>query len=203
MRLRISAAAIVLVLFADAGAAAAQAGIGRDGGQPAPMAVRIRESPPTPPTTHPAQSPHPPSDARPTARLKFVPRGLDADHIPFQLRVGFGWGSFGYVPLWWWNVGMPPQAYAVPAVPVPLPEGAPIGGVQLDIEPRRAQVYVDGAYVGVVSDFSGYFQHLDLVAGPHLITIVAPDYEPLIIEVTVSPGRTITHRGTLTRAYGR
>jgi hypothetical protein len=86
---------------------------------------------------------------------------------------------------------------------VPPPEGAPTGGVQLDIEPRRAQVYVDGAYVGVVSAFSGYYQHLDLVAGPHLVTIVAPNYEPLIIHVMVSPGRTMTYRGTLTRAYGR
>ena len=203
MTIRTSGAAIAVVLLVATGPAGAQVRIGRDGGQPAPIVGGIRESPSTRSTAVPAETLHPPIDARLTATLKFVPRGLDADHIPFQLRVGFGWGSFGYVPLWWWNAGMPPQAYAVPAVPVPLPEGAPIGGVQLDIEPRRAQVYVDGAYVGVVSDFSGYFQHLDLVAGPHLITIVAPDYEPLIIEVTVSPGRTITHRGTLTRAYGR
>jgi hypothetical protein len=86
---------------------------------------------------------------------------------------------------------------------VPPPEGGPTGGLQLDVDPRRAQVYVDGAYVGLVEAFSGYFQHLDIVAGPHFIEILAPDYEPLIIEVTVSPGRTTTYRGALTRAQGR
>jgi len=119
------------------------------------------------------------------------------------LPVGFGWTSFGDVPLWWWNGVLPAAAVADAAVPIPPPEGAPIGGVQLDIEPRRAQVYVDGAYVGVVGDFSGYYRHLDLVAGQHLVAIIEPDYEPLIIHVMVSPGRATTHRGTLTRAYGR
>ena len=86
---------------------------------------------------------------------------------------------------------------------VPPPEGGPTGGLQLDVEQRRAQVYVDGAYAGLVADFSGYFHHLDLVAGPHVIEILAPDYEPLIVEVMVSPGHTATYRAALTRAPGR
>jgi hypothetical protein len=114
--------------------------------------------------------------------------------------MGLGWASFGYVPLWASN-GLTPLQTAAAAVP--LSEGAPMGGVQLDIEPRGAHVYVDSAYMGLISDFSGYYHHLELAAGPHLITIVAPDYEPLIIGVIVSPGRTMTHRGTLTPAYGR
>ena len=70
-------------------------------------------------------------------------------------------------------------------------------------KPGTIQVYVDGVYVGVVNDFRGYFQHLVLVAGSHHVAIVAPDYEPLSFQVVVSPGRTITRRGTLARAYGR
>jgi len=202
MAIRTSGAAIALVLSVATGTAAAQVRIGRDGGQPAPIVGGIRESPSTRSTAVPAETPPPPIDARFTATLKFVPRGLDVPPIPFPLPVGLG-TSFGYVPIWWWNGVMPAQSLAGPAVPIPPPEGAPIGGVQLDIEPRRAQVYVDGAFVGVVGDFSGYYQHLDLVAGQHLVMIIAPDYEPLIIEVMVSPGRLTTHRGTLTRAYGR
>lgn len=72
------------------------------------------------------------------------------------------------------------------------------GGLQLDVEPRRAQVYADGRYVGVVDDFRGYYQHLQIGAGSHVIEIVAADYDPLIIRVTVSPGRTTTYRGSLT-----
>lgn len=201
MTCRISAAAIALALLANATTAVAQVRLRRDGGQPAPVAGRIRESPPTRSTADRAERPHSPVDPRSPATLKVVPHVLDVRQFPFPLHVGLGWASFGYVPLWSWN-GVTPLP-AVPAILVPPPEGALRGGVQLDIEPRRAQVYVDGTHVGVVSDFSGYYRHLDLVAGPHVIAIVAPDYEPLIIEVTVAPNRTLTHRRTLTRAYGR
>jgi hypothetical protein len=88
----------------------------------------------------------------------------------------------------------------VPLVPL---EDAPVGGLQLDVEPRRAQVYVDGRHVGVVDQFSGYYHHLDLAAGWHHIEIVEPAYLPLTMAVVVSPGRTTTYRGTLTRAPGR
>jgi hypothetical protein len=54
-----------------------------------------------------------------------------------------------------------------------------------------------------VSDFSGYFTHMEIAAGPHLVTVLAPSYEPLTFFVNVAPGRTLTWRGALTRAYGR
>jgi hypothetical protein len=77
-----------------------------------------------------------------------------------------------------------------------------MGGVQLDVQPWRAEVYVDGVYVGVVQDFTGYYHHLDLPAGPHMISIFARDYDPVFFEAVVSPGQTTTFRGTLTRASG-
>ena len=78
-----------------------------------------------------------------------------------------------------------------------------MGGVQLDIDPRRAQVFVDGTYAGLVEEFSGYFHHLELPAGPHDIAVVAPGYDPMSFQVLVSPGATMTQRATLSRAYGR
>jgi hypothetical protein len=77
------------------------------------------------------------------------------------------------------------------------------GGLQLDIEPRRALVYVDGWYVGVVDQFRGYYRHLDIGAGSHTIEILATDYEPLAFDIAISPGRTIAYRGSLPRAAGR
>jgi hypothetical protein len=77
------------------------------------------------------------------------------------------------------------------------------GGLQLDIEPRRALVYVDGWYVGVVDQFSGYYRHLEIAAGSHTIEILATDYEPLAFDVAISPGRTTTYRGSLQRAEPR
>jgi hypothetical protein len=85
----------------------------------------------------------------------------------------------------------------------PLPSGAPAGGVQLDVQPWRAQVYVDGTYVGAVRDFTGYYHHLEVSAGPHVIAIVEPDYEPLVLDLFVSPGRVTTYHGTLSAANGR
>jgi len=82
----------------------------------------------------------------------------------------------------------------------PLPSGVAPGGVQLDVQPWRAQVYVDGAYVGLVDDFKGYYRHLEISAGPHVIVIVMPDYEPLIVDTLVSPGQVTTYRGTLNLA---
>ena len=75
----------------------------------------------------------------------------------------------------------------------------PIGGLQIDVEPRRALVYVDGRHAGTVEAFSGYYRHLELAAGPHIIELLADGYEPLSAEVLVTPGRTTTYRGTLNR----
>jgi hypothetical protein len=74
-----------------------------------------------------------------------------------------------------------------------------MGGLQLDVEPRRALVYVDGWFLGVVDEYSGYYHHLDLFAGPHHVVFVASGYDPLIALVTVSPERTTTYRGSLNR----
>jgi hypothetical protein len=73
----------------------------------------------------------------------------------------------------------------------------PMGGLQLALEPRRAQVFVDGLYAGVVDDFAGYYRHLPLPAGNHRIEVIAPGYLPLVFDVTVIPDRTITYRQSL------
>ena len=76
-------------------------------------------------------------------------------------------------------------------------QARPMGGVQLDLEPRRAQVFVDGTYAGLVHDFAGYYRHLALSAGHHRIEVMTSGYMPLVIDVTVVPDRTITYRQSL------
>ena len=62
---------------------------------------------------------------------------------------------------------------------------------------RRAQVFVDGAYAGIVDDFRGYYQHLTLPAGRHRFEIFTSGYMPLMFELTVVPDRTVTYRWSL------
>lgn len=68
------------------------------------------------------------------------------------------------------------------------------GGVRITGAPRNAEVYVDGYYVGIVDNFDGVFQHVDLEPGPHQIEIRAPGAPPIVFNVNVQPGRTITYR---------
>ena len=97
-------------------------------------------------------------------------------------------------PLWWGVITVPDViTLDQPA----LGADAPTGGVQLDIQPWSAEVYVDGVSVGRVEQFRGYYQNLTLPAGPHVIAVVAPGRDPLIVGVTVVPGRVVTQRGSL------
>jgi hypothetical protein len=99
------------------------------------------------------------------------------------------------LPLWWqWHVVMLPE---IASAPLRVPAGGPSGGVQLDVVPWSADVYVDGVRAGRVEDYRGYYHHLELPAGPHVIAIVTPGHAPRVVDVVVIPGRTITYRGTL------
>jgi hypothetical protein len=107
---------------------------------------------------------------------------------------------FAFDPYWW----LAPDVLDDTVAALPPPPGPrPTGGLQLDVEPRRALVYLDGILVGTVDRFKGYFQHLDTTAGYHIVEFIAPDYDPLIADVTVVADRTTTYRASLNRAGGR
>ena len=75
--------------------------------------------------------------------------------------------------------------------------GYPTGDLRLDIEPRDAQVYIDGAYAGLVDDFDGVFQSLRLEAGEYHVEVVLPGFETLAFDVRILPGEKTTYRGDL------
>jgi hypothetical protein len=110
-------------------------------------------------------------------------------------------GLIVFDPCWWLAPDVGDEIVALPAMP-PL-DPLLSGGLQLDVEPRRALVYVDGVLTGTVDQFKGYFQHLETSAGFHVISFLTPDYEPLTIGITVVPNKTTTYRGFLNRANGR
>ncbi|MCC7010410.1 MAG: PEGA domain-containing protein [Acidobacteria bacterium] len=72
-----------------------------------------------------------------------------------------------------------------------------MGSVRLRMNPRHAKVYVDGALVGMVDDFDGLRDHLEVDAGRHEIEVRAEGYETYRTEVVVTPGKTTTERAKL------
>ena len=108
---------------------------------------------------------------------------------------GYGYGypyRYGYAPYGYgYGYALPPAAY-VTAAP-----GYAYGGVRIQGAPEDAQVYADGYYVGIVDDFDGAFQHLNLQAGAHRIEIRGPGLPPIAFDVNVAPGDTITYHAGL------
>ena len=99
----------------------------------------------------------------------------------FSIGVFYGAGgvyNYGYTPSYYYN---------------PIP-GRVYGGVRITEAPPDAQVFADGYYVGIVDDFDGTFQHVNLEAGQHRIEVRAGGIPPISFDVYVQPGRTITLR---------
>jgi hypothetical protein len=111
-----------------------------------------------------------------------------APYRPYVYRpsysIGVYYGSGGYYPY-----GETPRGYYDP-----IP-GRYYGGVRITGAPRDAQVFADGYFVGLVDDFDGIFQHVNLEAGPHHLEIRWGNYEPVAFDVYVRPGDTTTFRG--------
>ena len=75
--------------------------------------------------------------------------------------------------------------------------GYPVGELRLKVQPRDAQVFIDGYYAGRVDDFDGVFQSLRLEEGEYQVEIVLPGYEPLAFDVRIFPGEKTTYEGDL------
>jgi hypothetical protein len=107
---------------------------------------------------------------------------------PYHYRPRFSIGVF-YGVGGHYEYGYTPSSYYDPS------PGRIYGGVRIVDAPREAQVFADGYYVGIVDDFDGVFQHVNLEAGPHRIEIREPGVDQgIAFDVDVQPGRTITLR---------
>lgn len=135
------------------------------------------------------------------------------------------WNSwyYPYVPLtyglfWnpWWGYGSPYGSYAGYGGgygaeyggaygyggyggygPYQGPTYQTYGGLRLKVKPRDAEVFVDGYFAGVVDDFDGAFQQLNLDVGPHRIEVRAAGHEPVSFEIRTQPDEKITYKGEL------
>ena len=106
--------------------------------------------------------------------------------VRYRPSIGLGvfYGSSGAYPY-----GHTPRGY------FDLIPGRAYGGLRITDAPHEAQVFADGYYVGIVDDFDGVFQHLNLEAGPHRIEVRLPGYSDAVeFDVLIQPGRTVTFR---------
>lgn len=107
----------------------------------------------------------------------------------------------------------PGVIYVVPAYPYGLPTGAaapaaaepveapalpvpPAGTLLLEVEPRTAEVYVDGYFVGTADDRGG---EVRLEPGPHRVDLRAEGYSSETVDVRAESGATVSLRRSLTQ----
>ena len=146
----------------------------------------------------------------------YIPYPVYVPYYPYYPWYGYGWG-FGYAgyaswfygaPYWGWGWGWGGCAcgYGSSYYSSPEPEAeaepvdAPIvGSLRIRANEARARVYVDGVLVGVVDDFDGLSDHLELEKGRHTISLQADGFRTVTQEVVVKAGLTQTLRITLKR----
>jgi len=118
----------------------------------------------------------------------------------------YGYGYYGYpygyyraYPYYGYPYGYPYGGYPYPyagSYAYPANGGYGYGeaysGVRIQGAPPNAEVFVDGDNVGIVDDFDGATQRLELTPGAHSIEIRAPGMATMAYDVNTQPGRTVT-----------
>jgi PEGA domain len=134
-----------------------------------------------------------------------APRSM-TPYYAFRRRVSVGPGLWVGYPIAYPGWAFPaPYAGGYPYPEFPQgsgpvdqdPSAGPAGGqLELALEPSAAQVYIDGYYVGTVSDFNRP-GGLSVEAGPHHVEIRAPGYQASSFEVRLLPDQPVTYREDL------
>mgnify|MGYP003694404251 CR=1 FL=1 len=120
----------------------------------------------------------------------------------YGLSIGFSFGypyAYGY-PYYGYRYGYPYHGYPYGAYGFSYGEATIRPATALASRtaafafraPCAMQVFVDGSYAGIVDDFDGSFQRLDLEGGAHSIEIRGPGVPPLTYDVNVQPGHNVT-----------
>jgi hypothetical protein len=60
--------------------------------------------------------------------------------------------------------------------------------LRIEVKPVEAEVYVDGYLAGIVDEFDGFFQRLDLAPGGHEVVLYLDGYRTIHEKLHLSPG---------------
>jgi hypothetical protein len=71
--------------------------------------------------------------------------------------------------------------------------------MRIEVKPKQAEVYVDGYYAGIVDDFDGVFQRLEVAPGEHDIELYLDGYRTVHQKVYLSPRNTFRLKYTMER----
>ena len=93
---------------------------------------------------------------------------------------GYGYGGYGYGAYQWGG----------------YPWGRYYGGgyfaaadIRIQVQPKTAEVYVDGHLAGMVDDFDGFFQRLSVTPGGHEIVIYQEGYRGITERLYLTVGK--------------
>jgi hypothetical protein len=101
---------------------------------------------------------------------------------------GYGFGYWGGP--WGFGAWDYPTAYYQPEGGIPLGVAmmSGFGGVDLDVKPNRADVWVDGRYTGEARDFDGVPSYLWLKEGVHRLQVYKGGFRTFDEEIEVQRG---------------
>jgi hypothetical protein len=153
----------------------------------------------------PSLTPRPGQDAFRATPRTYAPRGgsgrRDRGHSNGNLYLGYPYlAPLGYGP--YFPTALPETAETPGIVTRGDAPREAEGFLRLRVQPRSADVYVDGAFAGVVDDFGGAGERV-LPAGTHRVEIVAPGFERVTFDVRVPANDTITFTRDLDRLDDR
>lgn len=75
--------------------------------------------------------------------------------------------------------------------------GEPLGGIDINVRPKRAEVFVDGSPVGTVRQFDGFPSFLWLEKGTYDVVVYLDGFETLNRQVSVYPGVVVDYSGRM------
>ncbi len=110
---------------------------------------------------------------------------------PFY-RPFYSYGGYaGWYGGWYNYYGWPP--YHVHGQPFPYGGyyRGYIGEARIQVQPRHAQVFIDGYFVGTVDDFDGWAQRLRVEPGEHELEIFLEGHRTFRQQVLFRPGATL------------
>jgi hypothetical protein len=108
---------------------------------------------------------------------------------------GYGYYDWWYAPYGWYSWGYAPgYSYRY--------RSSDSGSLRLLVEPSKTRVYVDGYYAGIVDDFDGIFQRLNLPPGRHELSFKLEGYKTHRVRLYVPYDHTIKVHHDMERGAG-